>query len=979
MIAMNVPARCMKKSSREWRRHLVSVVSVCLFAIAPTIAYAYVWTGGGGNGNWTNPENWGGGGYPKSSSDTAEFTSSVTVTLDKNETFTVGIIKVSANCSVTMNGIDGSVLNPYKSAAIDGNGFVVGAGGRLVVNVPVVSQGRIDKWQPGEVVFNENVTISGNNYFLVDSGIVTVQGTATMNVAEGTLGLGNSLDRKPILFNVLDSARVIAREIQTIVANNGSTGSGRIVQNGENSKVSVSGNLILSGASGTTDKGVYELLAGTLQVGGSVSLGKSGSGTFGGGSFVQSGGRADMTGNITAVRSDESAIVLSGGVLAFSNTAYYFTIGAPLNLSGSPTIELTNAKGYVWLPPKTSFAENTDLTLKGGASFFANTDLITAGELTVDGTSFLVGDPYNSNSVELRAQSGDDSAWPVQLKNGGRLQVSLSNKRVTRPLALNIETGGNVRFVYVDGENPLYARSLLVAHSLVVDGVVKGKGRYTKDNLPGLFSTDSAALASVVVPYVWTGAGDGSNWNDPKNWEGDAVPPSSGSVSVDISRAAGKTLSLDSDTTLSCLVFNPQGDAKSVTISGSGKIIHDCPNFMVGLSVGPEREVVFDVDVVKPAFGQTSYNSPVIVGGGRVVVKKNFPGTTKDDTGSYKRPAYVIDGELAFAGTTRFVSEDSNSLFGIGTWEIAGKSRILFEDGCSVDAWRMDPSPVRNVVSSDEWIQNGGSVSLMNLYFTSYYSKRRTPFSYTLNGGNMTVQGELCVGSAYYTAETRYPGGDFVMNGGTLTLGEFRCQRNDNYIRLNGGDVFLRNGFVDTVSGAQAMTNDTALYIGGATIHSLAAWTSALQAEFTGNATFDTAGFDATFNKPVNGTGGFVKTGAGVLTFADAATFTGPVAVNGGTVVFGSSVTGPKQFTVSSGTLSFRGETANFDTLDIVSGGKISVDCERLVVRKITFNGRERGAGSYNASKGYVGSWLAGTGELVILEGKGPGFQMTVR
>ena len=52
---------------------------------------------------------------------------------------------------------------------------------------------------------------------------------------------------------------------------------------------------------------------------------------------------------------------------------------------------------------------------------------------------------------------------------------------------------------------------------------------------------------------------------------------------------------------------------------------------------------------------------------------------------------------------------------------------------------------------------------------------------------------------------------------------------------------------------------------------------------------------------------------------------------------------------------------------------------ERLVVRKITFNGRERGAGSYNASKGYVGSWLAGTGELVILEGKGPGFQMTVR
>ena len=954
-----------------------------LFAFALVVTsmpvYAYVWTGSAGDGCWTNPVNWGGGGYPQSSSDTAEFGSSATVTLDANGSLTVGMIKVAAGKTVTVNGTAGASLNPYKPAAVDGNGFVVGANGCLVLNVPVVSSGRIDKWQSGEVVFNADVTISGDNFLLVDCGVATVQGSAVLSVASGTLGLGNSLDRKQITFNIKDSACVIAREIQTTVANNGSSGSGKFVQSGANSKVSVSGNLILSGASGSTDKGVYELASGSLAVGGSVILGKSGSTTFGGGSFVQSGGRAVIGGNFSTVRADGSAIDLSGGTLAFSSTAYYFTIGAALNLSGNPTIELTEAKGYLWFPAATTFAENTALSLVGGASFFSNSDLAVAGSLTVNGAWFQVGEAYKDNPVELRALAGDDSAWPVDLKNGGTLQVSLVNKRLTRPLALTVETGGKIRFVYVDGENPLLARSLLVAHSLVVDGVVKGKGRYTKDNLPGLFSTDSAALASVVVPYVWTGAGDGSNWNDPKNWEGDAVPPSSGSVSVDISRAAGKTLSLDSDTTLSCLVFNPQGDAKSVTISGSGKIIHDCPNYMVGLSVGPEREVVFDVDVVKPAFGQTSYNSPVIVGGGRVVVKKNFPGTTKDDTDSYKRPAYVIDGELAFSGTTRFISEDSNSLFGIGTWEIAGKSRILFEDGCSVDAWRMDPSPVRNVVSSDEWIQNGGSVSLMNLYFTSYYSKRRTPFSYTLNGGNMTVQGELCVGSAYYTAETRYPGGDFVMNGGTLTVGEFRCQRNDNRIRLNGGDVFLRNGFVDTLSVGQAMTNDTALYIGGATIHSLAAWTSALQAEFTGNATFDTAGFDATFNKPVNGTGGFVKTGAGVLTFADAATFTGPVAVNGGTVVFGSSVTGPKQFTVSSGTLSFRGETANFDTLDIVSGGKISVDCERLVVRKITFNGRERGAGSYNASKGYVGSWLAGTGELVILEGKGPGFQMTVR
>ena len=318
---MNIPARCMKKSSREWRRHLVSVVSVCLLAIAPTIAYAYVWTGGGGNGNWTNPENWGGGGYPQSQSDTAEFNESATVTLDAKGSLTVGIIKVAAGKTVTVNGTAGASLNPYKPAAVDGNGFVVGANGCLVLNVPVVSSGRIDKWQSGEVVFNADVTISGDNFLLVDCGVATVQGSAVLSVASGTLGLGNSLDRKQITFNIKDSACVIAREIQTTVANNGSSGSGKFVQRGANSEVSVSGNLILSGASGSADKGVYELASGSLTVGGSVSLGKSGSATFGGGSFVQSGGRAAIGGNFSTVRADGSTIDLSGGTLACSSTA----------------------------------------------------------------------------------------------------------------------------------------------------------------------------------------------------------------------------------------------------------------------------------------------------------------------------------------------------------------------------------------------------------------------------------------------------------------------------------------------------------------------------------------------------------------------------------------------------------------------------------------------------------------------------------
>jgi hypothetical protein len=136
--------------------------------------------------------------------------------------------------------------------------------------------------------------------------------------------------------------------LDTIVAGNSNTGTGRVVQDGENTEVFVSGNTILAGASGRDDKGVYELKAGTFTSGGTVQLGKSGlsnNSPYGGGRFVQSGGRAVISNNFsvaalnTAARHDGSAIELSGGTFVYApplNTQ--FILGAPLNLSGRPTV-----------------------------------------------------------------------------------------------------------------------------------------------------------------------------------------------------------------------------------------------------------------------------------------------------------------------------------------------------------------------------------------------------------------------------------------------------------------------------------------------------------------------------------------------------------------------------------------------------------------------------------------------------------------
>ena len=948
--------------------------ALCMILFAAAFvgsAFAYTWTGGGADNRWTNPSNWGGGGYPQSTTDTAEFTTDATVSLDSGNTLTVGIVKVAANKTVTVNGTAGSALNPYRAAAVDGNGFLVAEGGKLVLNVPVISSGRIDKWLPGEVVFNADVTVTGNVYFLIDCGTVTVQGTAVFSLPDGQLGLGNSKNRQLMQLNIRDSARVVARTLETIVASNPNTGTGRVVQDGENTAVFVSGNTILAGASGRDDKGVYELKAGTFTSGGTVYFGKTGLGStqspYGGGRFVQSGGRAVISNNFsvaalnTAARHDGSAIELSGGTFVYApplNTQ--FVLGAPLNLSGRPTVEVAGSR--LTLPAETTFASDTVLVKTGGSRslgfLLVNRDLAVDGSLVVSNGAFLVDDSYNNNNVELHAPLGNESPWPVTLASGTRFQVSLINKRVTRPLALTVESGADVRFVFADGENPLLARSILVAHSLVVDGVAKEKGRYTRANLPAVLSSDSQT-GSIVVPYVWTGAGDGTSWADPANWDGSAVPPSGSGTCVDLSRAAGRTLVLDDTRTLSCLIFNPHGAAKKLTISGSGKIMHDCPSYTAGMFIGPGRELVFDVDVDKPSF--SGYNTPSIVGGGRITVKKNFPGITSTD--SYKRGAYVLDGELVFAGTTTFPT-DANKLFGIGTWEPAGRSRIVFADGCNVTSWRLDPSPIGNVVASDEWVQDGGSVSLRNFYFTCYYSKRRTPFSYTLNGGNLSISDEFCLGSAYYITETRYPGGDFVMNGGTLTVGEFRCQRNDNHIRINGGDVFLKGGFKDTFTAGQLATNDWAVSLGGATIHSTGAWTSSLATELSGRngaTTFDTAGVNATFSSAVRGVGGIVKDGAGTLTFAGAATFTGPVVVNRGVVVFSSTVNGPSDFTVTGGvygaSLSFQTmPSATLDSIVAASANDIVVSAAAngLSVKRLVIGGVLQAPGAVAVNGGTV-------------------------
>ena len=141
----------------------------------------YTWTGNAGDGLWTSPGNWNqNASYPQTSSDYARFNKSATVSVDTGAELKVGLVILNTGASlVTINGTEGSFLNPCQEASVNGSSFLVQDGCKLVVNIPVSTAVRIDKWHGGEVEFTADVTSTVNqNPLVLDNGKLTLSGTA---------------------------------------------------------------------------------------------------------------------------------------------------------------------------------------------------------------------------------------------------------------------------------------------------------------------------------------------------------------------------------------------------------------------------------------------------------------------------------------------------------------------------------------------------------------------------------------------------------------------------------------------------------------------------------------------------------------------------------------------------------------------------------------------------------------------------------
>ena len=954
----------------------------------------FTWTGGGNDGGlWNNPANWGqASNYPQTASDAAIFTNNATAVLNTGAT-TIGNVKVTAG-TVTIEATDGSTLNCAKDAAASGSGLTVSKGATLIMKAPMSLNKRFDKWEAGTMIIRDTtVTMANASPWYVALGTNIFDGTASLSFPNANLMCGNENTRSlylPVFFR--DSANISVKGLGTS-ASTAEAPSVEYIQEGTDTVVTVGANGIGLTAR-TTDIQRYTLKSGTLSATTITASASPPSGKTYLQSptnlwYVQEGG----TSTFAKVALANGSAALRGGVMNFTGANTDFTMGSgttfeisggtlgwprtfnpsgwqQFRFSGRFGVTVPSGLEFQWdwsrahVAPDTVFVHDGEGTLK----------FIRA--ISTEGVGLEIGAGKTvtvDSNCTISAPRGSTEPWKLTLNNGSTLDMNTGTARLSLPLDLTVNGTGKLSF--------RNCRSAAVAHKLTVDGVEKAKGRYYI-NKGHSFVEGSYSGSSLIVPHIWTGAGGDNLWSNPANWDGNTVPNGT-TMCADISRAS-EAITLNEDITLSCLVAMPNGAERKVTVTGSGSISFEDSNnlgYDCALLVPQGCELVLDVDLKR-----TSANTMALQGGGLLTVRKDYPGCT-----SGYQPLLAIDGNVSFAGTTVIESYNTTYHFFTAWTYDAGESHLFIEDGATVTAGRFQVTK-NGYTMPDDFRQRGGTTTYGAFYLGNYNngSTARGTLVYYLDGGTMTVNGAINLGRCLGGSDTnRYPGGSFEMSGGTLTCNGMNGGMNQNFVRLYGGDLYLKGSLDASFDRPDKISvsnrNDITYYLGGVTIHPTGAERnlSSGNAWLTGkngDCTIDASSYNFNFasGNTIAGPGGLTVVGASSRQVKVSCTlnFTGPITVKSGEFIcyYASTVNGPCAVIVESadGKATFgHGIDNELDRIVLVQDSNLFVSSgQRITTKRLVVNGVDLPADTYNARFGdgtvivtgsAPASWLNGT------------------
>lgn len=965
---------------------LMGMLGLCATLHATT----YTWTGGGNDGGlWTTPANWGvSAGYPNGDDDTAVFRSSADAQL--NASVTLQYLDVKAGATVAVSATEAGSLTMNNTTTAARIGLRVSGHAKLSCAAPVhfATTTRSDvRVEAGcELHFRGALTIDGGDFYVTGTGLCSFEGAATVKApaTKAYFGLFYKGYASEATVRFADDAAVSFHSVFA-GARSAATPAVAFSQSG-NAKVSIAQDLNLNGdvwPDETPEHAghAYRLEGGELTVGGTFFVGGNQSARF-----VQT----DGTATVKTLRFGKSnaafAGELQGGTLTLTNGSsspsdvLWFGDGLRLLVSGGRLVYpsafapcdhpglafgagefvLASANGaFRWDFSRNLVQTGATLAYDGTAKIDFGHHVCTYGlDLAVRGDGVRLTLP--SRTVLFAPDGGAMRPMKLTVGAGASLRLADTSVRVLAPLDLAVEEGGKI-------ETP--KSNVLVAHRLTVAGVEKGRGRFraTAENADW-FESGRDAYSSILVPRVWTGAGDGTSWADAANWSEDDATCAYSDVS------AARTVTLPAgETTVGALVVLPNAARQPVTVAGDGRIVFQEPMLAAAVVVAEDCTLAFDVDV-RVGVARTQG----LVGGGTVAFRKSYPGAN----GNYA--PFAIDGKVVYSGTDSLMpSADgaAENLFSLWTYETAVHSAFEIVEGARLDATRLICGP-GGFVMAEDIRQTGGEATFDAFYVNQHnYLLTHSP-TYRLEGGRLTVNGPLNLNAFYSGSMTRYPGGSFVMTGGELACGSMSSALNQNYFRLSGGRATVAGDLKASFSGAFGQTNrnDCAYLLGGVTLAFAGTGaetrTISAKAKLTGQGGDTKIVSDGCLVKvsegaDLMGAGGLHFSGDGILDVHGRFGFTGRLTFDGASWCYlkeASVLDGPRELRVMRGHFCIRGTIAKSPEsiyLHCEKALSADKDAKSMRVRRLVVAGEDRPVGTYAFGKLTVtverpSGWLAG-------------------
>ncbi len=873
-------------------------------------------------------------------------------------TFT-SVISLDGNSSnLVLNPLPGSYAGYLTNDGFSAISLVVTSG--PVFTKPVTwGGGSTNLWDTTSFVWTNGTTLT--NYS--EGDFVTFNDNAQTNTVNltkahtpGTLTVNNTALN--YTFNGVGAIKGQAALVKsgtgslTLSESGGDTIAGGIFVHG--------GTLVLDNPNSVINSGLTNDVGTVVQIGNNDANGTLPNGTVeidGSLVFNQTNNRtvgAVITGTGTLTQGGSNTLTLTGASTYSGNT---FVNSGTLTLGGTGTL----------VSPLVA-VRNSTLNISPAAAVFLTAVTLTNGTLNV-------GPGTNGPTLGSLSLSNSTINFIGDFNNAGGLAI-LSGGALTTGGSTNILNVTSIRNLPLSPTVPFHLP--LISYS---SATFSGGFNFGWTNLPGIsgYITNNSANNSIDLVVtnapqnlVWNGgSATGNTWSDAANWSGTPITALD-ALTFDGLLRTNNVNDTPPGTTYVGITFNNSSGDAPFTISGApinltGTALNNSPDVQtINLGLNVTGGVTLN--------GGTSGGSLAVRGGitnfstGNQTVTLLGNGSMSDlwATNSATNGGGQLNIQLGDAGGdwTIVDSTGNGSQVQIGNLQLslnAGSGGGTLEFGSTNSTPNVDAGyPSNGVVNvggtSGTFAMNNGTLKVNSMTVGASVQG-----NFNMNGGTLILgpgafsagggvgasifTGTITNGSVYNTN-----GGSFVisqrgvgtvtMTGGlldcnTLNLTTGTAASGNGAFTLGGGRLICTNISVGSGSAngsgtlnlnggiLQPGTNTAALF----KQNNLVPLTNNVQA---GGAIFDTAGFNATVNWPLQTDpalggapdGGLVKLGNGTLTLSSPNTYNGNTLVGGGTLLI-NSLQGPGLVIVSNGaTLGGNGVISNNVTVN--AGGALA-------------------------------------------------------